>query len=152
MSDEKDIEKEIRDRRKFSMEDAISDKMKGMFKNASVIPKLKTVQLEIQQLIKKNIPDNFGAIHRVLMRRVKNSNDIVHKHFDKPHMALKEIIEHILERDTRLYEFVRAVDQYYGEAYGERPHFQMPGKPAHPDDNYTHESVREALTKGKDKL
>ena len=40
---------------------------------------------------------------------------------------------------------MRQVDIKWGQMYGERPHFQQPGQPPHPDDEYTHESVRQDL-------
>jgi len=40
---------------------------------------------------------------------------------------------------------VRQADARWGEMYDERPYFQQPGQTAHPDDEYTHESVRQAL-------
>ena len=57
-------------------------------------------------------------------------------------LALREIIQHILEKEAVLHEFVRQVDMRWGEMYLERPHFQQPGEAPHPDDDYTHASVR----------
>ncbi|NQZ65375.1 MAG: hypothetical protein HRT59_25880, partial [Crocosphaera sp.] len=37
------------------------------------------------------------------------------------------------------------VDFQWGKMYDERPYFQSPGQPPHPDDEYTHESVEEKL-------
>jgi hypothetical protein len=38
---------------------------------------------------------------------------------------------------SQLREFVRRVDMRWGQMYDERPHFERPGHPPHPDDEYT---------------
>ena len=43
------------------------------------------------------------------------------------------------------HEFVRQIDFRWGQIMEERPHFQRAGQPAHEDDAYTHESVRQTL-------
>jgi hypothetical protein len=40
----------------------------------------------------------------------------------------------------------------WGEMNDERPHFQRPGQPPHPDDEYTHESVYQQLVELSDRL
>ena len=37
------------------------------------------------------------------------------------------------------------MDCQWGQLTGERPYFQSPGQTAHPDDEYTHESVNRQL-------
>jgi hypothetical protein len=62
-------------------------------------------------------------------------------------MALNEILSTLLDNQDLLYEFVRQVDHKWGQLYGERPYFQQPGQLPHPEDEYTHESVRLKLMK-----
>lgn len=37
------------------------------------------------------------------------------------------------------------MDLKWGQMYQQRPYFQQPGQPPHPDDEYTHDSVKENL-------
>ncbi len=62
-----------------------------------------------------------------------------------PLVALRQIIEAILNNKELFYEFVRQVDFKWGQIYDERPYFQRPGQPSHPEDEYSHDSVREQL-------
>jgi hypothetical protein len=50
-----------------------------------------------------------------------------------------------LQNQAFLYELVRRVDVKWSQIYDERPYFQQPGQAPHPDDEYTHESVRLTL-------
>jgi hypothetical protein len=45
-----------------------------------------------------------------------------------------------------LEELVRDADIEWGRLMGERPYFEKEGAPRHPDDPYTVESVRNALS------
>ena len=49
-------------------------------------------------------------------------------------------------RITVLKELVREADIEWGRVLGERPHFEKEGSPPHPEDCYTVESVRGALS------
>jgi hypothetical protein len=42
---------------------------------------------------------------------------------------------------------VREADVEWGRVFGERPFFEQEGRPPHPDDPYTLESVRAELTR-----
>ncbi|MEM1281255.1 MAG: hypothetical protein AAGG53_14835, partial [Cyanobacteria bacterium P01_H01_bin.152] len=59
--------------------------------------------------------------------------------------ALTELLQPLLTQDAYLREFVRRVDMRWGQMYDERPHFERPGHPPHPDDEYTIASVRSQL-------
>jgi hypothetical protein len=52
-----------------------------------------------------------------------------------------------LSNHELLYEFVKQVDFKWGQMYDERPYFQSPGQAPHPNDEYTHESVKKKLRK-----
>ncbi|MBF0381422.1 MAG: hypothetical protein HQL69_10410 [Magnetococcales bacterium] len=147
MSDNKEIEKEIRKQQKFSMAGAIAQAGGGgMLKGASPIPRLDQAKNQLIDIIKKQCPDPSGALKSILGRRIKNSTPLIERHLDTPQSALIEILQNILESDGVLYEFVRQVDMRWGEMYQERPHFQQPGQTPHQDDEYTHESVKADLT------
>lgn len=146
MSDDKKIEQELRARRKFSMMDGIAENAKGMFKDVSVVPALTQAQTEIGLFIRGNLRDSSGAMTRVLEARLKSNDELVGAHLKDPLEALRIVVKKIIDNEHRLYDFVREVDQRYGQMYQERPFFQRPGQAAHPDDEYTHESVKEALS------
>ena len=52
----------------------------------------------------------------------------------------------VLDSDYLLRELVRDADVEWGRLMGERPYFEKEGAPRHPDDPYTVESVRNALS------
>ncbi len=147
MSDEKKIEREILMGRKFSLSEGIAQNAKGMFKDVSVVPALTQAQSEISLYIRGHLRDSSGAMVRVLENRLKSNDELLGSHLSDPLNALKIVVERIIENQNRLYDFVREVDQKYGQMCHERPFFQKPGQKAHPDDEYTHESVKEALVK-----
>ncbi|WP_042891996.1 hypothetical protein, partial [Anaplasma marginale] len=59
-----------------------------------------------------------------------------------PLIAFEAILSSVIDNENLLYEFVKEVDRKWGQMYDERPYFQKPGQPPHPNDEYTHESVR----------
>ena len=95
--------------------------------------------------VAEHVSDSSGALHTVLERRIKGSENIVGEHFDDPLTALEIIVAQMLSSDARLHELVRQVDAQWGQIMLERPHFQQPGEEPHPDDEHTHESVRAEL-------
>lgn len=150
MSDENEIddaalEREARSGRKFSMEEAIARESKGTLKGVSAVPPLRQAQAEISNFIRGNLKDSSGALVRVLDVRMKNHATLVGSHLGDPLAALGSEVKRILDKKPVLHEFVRQVDQKYGEMYQERPHFQRPGQEPHPEDEYTHASVSDAL-------
>ena len=67
-------------------------------------------------------------------------------HLDAPLNSLSNFLQSLLSQKTLLQDFVRRVDMKWGELYDERPHFEKPGQPPHPEDEYTHVSVHAQLT------
>lgn len=145
-SKEKNFDK-TRELKKFSLSEALAQQSQGMFKDASLVPILTQARLEIVNFIRQHLSDTDGCISYVLDRRLKTQENLLADHLPTPLVALQKIILSITSNDATLAEFVREVDQYYGENFGERPFFQTIGSPAHPDDPYTHESVRLLLGK-----
>ena len=144
-SEKDDIQQELRMQQKFSLSGVIGQQAGGAMKGASPVPKLAQVTTEILQFIDHNLADSSGALKSVLQRKVKTNELIVARHLDDPMTALHEIVQSILEKESTLQEFVRQVDVKWGQIFQERPHFQQPGEAPHPDDEYTHESVRDLL-------
>lgn len=149
MNDElkKLIEKDAKSRQGFSLAAGLMDQGGGIFKDASLVPRLKQVQMELVEFLRKNCSDSSGALHALLEQKIKENDAVLANHLDHPLLALKQIIQAILYTEDSLVHFVRAVDQKYGELYGERPYFQSKGQEAHPEDEYTHACVRERLEK-----
>ncbi len=100
----------------------------------------------------QNLPDVSGALQAVLRRWVLEDTARVSQHLNVPLKALLGLLKSILNNPSILYELVRQIDMLWGEMNGERPYFQQPGQPPHPDDEYTHESVKQQLTELDDML
>ncbi|MBF0621217.1 MAG: hypothetical protein HQL54_04755 [Magnetococcales bacterium] len=144
--DEDEIQRELREKQKFSMASAIGRSAGGAIKGASPIPRQDQAISALNQWVDQHLKDSSGAMKSILKRRIKASTAIIESHLDTPLSALTEIVQPLLESDPTLHEFVRQVDVKWGQEYQERPHFQQPGQAAHPDDEYTHESVKSALS------
>jgi len=137
------IEREIRVGRGFSLGDVIGREGGNYLKGASPVAPGVQAFLEIAQFLGER---TGGALRTVLHMEVKASETVVGKHYDAPLRALEVILERVLGSEADLVELVRSVDFEWGRQMLERPHFQKQGQPADPDDPYTHESVRAALS------
>ena len=151
MTQDKDKDKEIelqRDilsGRKFSLADVIGQEGGSFLKGESPVPPLIQAVTEINAFIAARLGDSSGALQAVLQDWVRDDEAKVSSYFNSPLLALRKIVEEILGNEELFYEFVRQVDFKWGQIYGERPYFQRPGQPPHPQDEYTHESVRKQL-------
>lgn len=135
-----DIQQEILSGREFSLAEVIGREGGSFLKGESPVPKLVQALAEINMFINQNLLDSSGALQAVLSNWVKTDSRMS-QHLDSPLVALSEILSNLIDNQNLLYEFVRQVDRKWGEIYQERPYFQQPGQPPHPDDEYTHESV-----------
>jgi hypothetical protein len=144
---DRSIEQEIRGSRTGSFENALLRESGDFLKGGSPVPLLLQAETEISLYINRNVPDKFGALREVLIQHVKRSKTTIAATLDTPLLALKKIIVEIITHDNIFYDFVREVDSAYGRLFQEKPYFQKPGEPPHPEDEYTHESVKIALTK-----
>ncbi|NJL47797.1 MAG: hypothetical protein HC929_10360 [Leptolyngbyaceae cyanobacterium SM2_5_2] len=140
-----DIQQEIRLSRSFSLADLIGQEGGSMMKGESPVPKLVQAKGEALQTLKATLTDRHGALQSVLQRWMEADETRLSRHMETPTDALKDLLESILASPETLYELVRQADVTWGHLYDERPHFQQPGQTPHPDDEYTHESVRLAL-------
>ncbi|PSF39006.1 hypothetical protein C7H19_02840 [Aphanothece hegewaldii CCALA 016] len=145
--DDKDGEllKDVLAGRTFTLADFIAKEGGDFLKGESPVPKLLQVKTELNLLIKENVSDSLGALKATLQDLVEENELQIAKNLDKPLMALVEMLESLINNTNLFYEFVKRVDIKWGQIYGKRPHFQSPGQPPHPDDDYTHESVRQKL-------
>ena len=135
------IQRDILSGRKFSLAEAIGREGGSFLKGESPVPKLAQAIAELQMFIKQNLPDSSGALQAILCVSVE-TDARVPQHLDAPLIALEKILNALLNNQNLFYDFVRQVDRKWGEIYAERPYFQQPGQPPHPQDEYTHESVR----------
>lgn len=128
--------------RKFTLADLIAREGGGFLKGESPVPIIIQIKTEINNFIGNNLKDLSGALQAVLKDLVNSGDDKISSHDTQPLKALTLIIEDILSNEHKYYDFVKQVDLKWGQMNGERPYFQSVGQPAHPEDEYSHESVR----------
>ncbi|PSR18757.1 hypothetical protein C8255_05700 [filamentous cyanobacterium CCP3] len=140
-----DIQQELRLSRPFTLADAIAQEAGSFMKGESPIPRLVQAKHGAQQALKEALADGPGALHRVLEQWLCDDETRLSQHVQNPAEAVKDLLEAVLRSPETFYELVRQADVTWGQIYDCRPHFQQPGQPPHPDDEYTHESVKETL-------
>ncbi|MBF0186596.1 MAG: hypothetical protein HQL50_01575 [Magnetococcales bacterium] len=145
-NEDDEIQKELRAQQKFSMSGAIGRSAGGAMKGASPIPERDQVVNALVRFSNDSVRDASGALKSLIKRRIKTNLPTIDAHLDDPLTALEEILRPIVEKEAVLHEFVRQVDVKWGQLMMERPHFQKPGQTPHPDDEYTHSSVKKAVT------
>lgn len=142
-----ELEREILKERKFTLAEAIMRLAgPGAMKGASPIPRLQQAEIEIESWLRSHLAHAGGELQVVLHRQVKVS-DVLLNNFDQPLVVLAAHCQRLLESDYLLEELVRECDVEWGRTMGERPYFERQDSPHHPDDPYTIESVRNALTR-----
>ncbi|MEN9214458.1 MAG: hypothetical protein Q6J18_00835 [Gloeomargarita sp. DG02_3_bins_56] len=140
------IQREIRTGRRFSLADVIAQEGADFLKGASPVPPLVQARTAVNLWIKNHLTDPEGALKAVLQRWVHRDETHMSQHFDHPLNALRELLETLLAHPSLLEELVREADCEWGRMYGETPYFEKTGPKPHPDDPYTHTSVRRQLT------
>jgi hypothetical protein len=149
--DNEAIEREIRAKRQFSMSEAIGRVGGGdVMKGGSPVSRKLQAELEIEEYLHRHLADSGGVLKGVLLRHLEGG--LLECDYTRPLAALAEYIPQVLASEPLLQEVVREADAEWGRALGERPYFQKPGRPAHPDDPYTVDSVRLCLFKLRDRL
>lgn len=140
------LEREIRQGRKFTAGEAMARLAgPGAMKGASPVSPVQQAEAEIATWLASNLIDAGGVLKLVLHRQLRGSRPLL-DNLDQPLVALASCCRRILLSENLLKELVREADVEWGRAMDERPHFDRDGTPAHPDDPYTTESVRGALT------
>jgi hypothetical protein len=140
------IEREIREGRKFTLEEAIGRMAgPGAMKGTSPVPRLQQAETEIYTWLSGQLTGP-GGLDVVLHRAIKESAVLL-QHVDQPLTALAVFCRGILDSDELLKELVRRADVEWGRIMDERPFFEKEGRPPHPDDPYTVESVRAILSR-----
>lgn len=141
-----DIQLELRLERKFSLAEVIGREGGDFMKGESPVPRLVQAIAQLSVFIDQNLVDSVGALHAVLQTWIRVEDTQVSRYLDNPLKALQVILEDILNSPETLYELVRQADVRWGQIFDERPYFQQPGEAPHPNDVYTHGSVRETLS------
>jgi hypothetical protein len=142
---EEQIQREILLERKFTLADAIGREGGGFVKGHNPVPALDQAMAEINVYIQENLYDPSGMLKYVLQKTVKDDKINVSENIDRPIEYLYGLINSYLGNPHLLYELKREVDFMWGRTYKEKPYFQKPGEPGHPDDEYSHEIVFEKL-------
>jgi broad specificity phosphatase PhoE len=147
-----DVEREIREGRKFSLADAIGRLAgPGTMKGASPVTRAQQAEAELQRFLERHLDSPAGAMSAVLLRQLRAS-ELLLNNLDQPLVVLAAVIQRVLGSEYLVRELVRECDQEWGRVYGERPHFDREGRPPTPDDPYTVESVRRTLLQALDTL
>lgn len=147
----KDVEREIRKNRKFSLSEAIGRIAGGDFmKGGSPVSRKRQAELEIEDYLRRHLVDSGGVLRVVLLRHV--GEGLIERDYTEPLAVLAEYIPTLLASEHLLAEFVREADVEWGRIQDERPHFQKPGSPPHPHDPYTIASVRVGLSQLGERL
>ncbi len=142
---EREIQQELRLARRFTLADAIGQQAGNFMKGESPVPRMVQVRTEIVTLLRDYVSDSSGALQTVLQNWIAADESRISRHLNHPASAILEALQAILQSPDTLYELVRQADVKWGEMYDERPYFQRPGQTAHPEDEYTHDSVRQSL-------
>jgi hypothetical protein len=141
-----ELEREIREGRKFTLEEAVARMVgPGGMKGESPITRLQQAETEIGSWLRTHLRDEGGALEVVLHRYIKSS-ELLLNNYDQPMVVLAGYCQKVLDSDYLLGELVRDADIEWGRVMGERPYFEKKGSDRHPDDPYTVESVRNALS------
>jgi len=141
-----DLQREMLAGREFTLAEAIGRLAgPGMMKGVSPVSRMQQAIAEIQEYLSRHLADAAGALSGVLLRQVKES-ELLLNGFDQPLVVLAGHVRHVLDSEYGLKELVREADVEWGRVFGERPYFEKDGCPPAPDDPYTLESVRTALT------
>lgn len=141
-----ELEREILRERKFTLAEAIGRLAgPGAMKGESPVPRMRQAEIEIESWLRRHLKDRGGTLQVVLHRQVKGS-ELLLNNFDQPLVVLAGHCQRVLDSKYLLEELVREADAEWGRVMDERPFFERQGSPPHPDDPYTIESVRSALT------
>ena len=145
------LEREIRKRRKFSLNEAIGQLAGGDFmKGGTPVSRKRQAELAIEDYLRRHLVDAGGVLRRVLLRHL--GEGLIKRDYTEPLAVMSEYIPTVLASEHLLEEFVRQADVEWGRVQDERPHFQTPGNAPHPDDPYTVASVRLALSQLLERL
>ena len=128
----------------FTLADAIGKAGAGLLRGDAAVPRPLRARALLDGFLDQHLIDSPGALRQVLKQFVREDLR-VSRSFDAPMVALELIVRELLTQPEALYELARRVAVVYGELYGERPYFQQPGQDPHPEAEYCHDGIRQAL-------
>jgi hypothetical protein len=142
---DRELEREIRRGREYSMAEALGRLAgPGGMKGGSPVLRQQQARAAVDDLVRQHLRDPAGALQVVLSREVGESRALL-DNLDQPVLALRGYVQSMLGSAYLLSELVRTTDMEWGRIQGERPFFEVEGRPAHPNDPYTIASVRSTL-------
>lgn len=131
---------------RFSMDQALLHSAGGgLLTSRDQISPYERARLELRALLNRQLHD--AVLEKALDDWIDLYRQPIEEHVDAPAVGLLNLLEQTLRSDGLFVEFVRMVDVRHGQIMQERPIFQQPGDPPHPDDPHTFDSVRKTLEK-----
>ena len=147
-----EVQWEVLKGRRFTLGEAIGRMAgSGALKGESPVTRKDQAKAEIGNYVRTHLVDAGGALGPVLLRHV-GASDLLLGEYEQPLALLTSYIQRVLASDYMLRELVRETDMEWGRMHDERPYFEREGRPPHPDDPYTLESVRNKLVQLAAKL
>ena len=141
------IEREIRSRRSADPAAILAGlDGGGHLQGASPTPVLQRATLEIEQWLADHLHDPAGVLRDVMVRRLAGRPELIEAGLGQPAASVGAWLDLVLPQPAAIIELVREVDMEWGRRLGERPRFEVAGKPAAPDDPYTIAGVTALLT------
>lgn len=139
------FQQQLRRGQRFTLADVIGREGGGYMKDASPVPRTKRAAVAVNRLLGDHLDDVSGCARQVLEASVIDDLATLERHLAAPVGAILERVDRLLANEEALRGFVRRVDTEWGRMMVERPHFERPGRPPHPEDEYTWASVRRTL-------
>lgn len=141
MNDEQ-IQKEIKSQH--MGQNPMGAMMSGLIEGKELVPPHLRLELALGQLLDQTLRDLDGSLNAVLRTEFKQRALYLANQLDQPEKALIKILQDLLDQTPLLQELVQKCDRHWGLQYGEKPYFEGNG-PAHPQDPYTFQSVKQSL-------
>jgi len=143
---DEDLQREIRNERKFSLEEAIGRLAgPGSMKGASPITRKQQAEAAIDNWLTLHLNSSQDALKAVLLQQLAQS-ELLLNNFDQPLVVLAGHCRQVLGSEHLLADLVRDSDAEWGRILGERPHFDMQDCAPDSDDPFTIASVRCTLS------
>jgi len=141
------IEREARLRRGADLAGALLGRDGGgHLRGASPTPILQQALMELDQWLRDHVVAPDTALRNVMLRHLAADPERLEAAVGHPASLLAAWLAPLLASPDRLTDLVREVDMEWGRLNQERPYFESPEGPPHPDDPYTEAGVRALLT------
>ena len=142
------IEQEARRARSADLASLLAGQDAGShLRGASPTPVVSRALLEVRQWLEAQVRDRDGVLVPVLLRHLAGATDLLEANLGRPQRTVARWLQGLLDRPALVADLVRETDRQWGVQYQERPHFERPGQPPHPDDPYTVAGVTAELAR-----